>query len=166
QAAVFHVYDKLNLDRIPKRYIVEPNKTLDDEWDALNDNLGRYDLWVLGPNGYHRHFKGDAQRIIDSGVKPEIRVCYDIANGDVYVELMNEGTKDTILTVKPCAYRQDAPLQLTVKAGQVVKQHWSLADVGHWYDFEVTSESDPYYYRRFAGRVETGEDSFSDPAMI
>ena len=58
QAAVFHVYDKLNLDRIPKRYIVEPNKTLDDEWDALNDNLGRYDLWVLGPNGYHRHFKG------------------------------------------------------------------------------------------------------------
>ncbi|MFI7904654.1 hypothetical protein, partial [Acinetobacter baumannii] len=26
--------------------------------------------------------------------------------------------------------------------------------------------SDPYYYRRFAGRVETGEDSFSDPAMI
>ncbi|WP_409449158.1 hypothetical protein, partial [Acinetobacter baumannii] len=22
------------------------------------------------------------------------------------------------------------------------------------------------YYRRFAGRVETGEDSFSDPAMI
>ena len=35
QAAVFHVYDKLNLDRIPKRYIVEPNKTLDDEWDAF-----------------------------------------------------------------------------------------------------------------------------------
>ncbi|WP_407026317.1 hypothetical protein, partial [Acinetobacter baumannii] len=27
-------------------------------------------------------------------------------------------------------------------------------------------QSDPYYYRRFAGRVETGEDSFSDPAMI
>lgn len=166
QAAVFHVYDKLNLDRIPKRYIVEPNKTLDDEWDALKDNLGRYDLWVLGPNGYHRHFKGDTQRIIDSGIKPEIRVCYDIANGDVYVELMNDGTKDAILTVKPCAYRQDAPLPLTVKAGQVVKQHWALADVGHWYDFEITSQSDPYYYRRFAGRVETGEDSFSDPAMI
>ncbi len=52
------------------------------------------------------------------------------------------------MTVKPCAYRQDAPLQLTVKAGQVVKQHWALADVGHWYDFEVTSQSDPYYYRR------------------
>ncbi|WP_408698466.1 hypothetical protein [Acinetobacter baumannii] len=21
-----------------------------------------------------------------------------------------------------------------------------MADVGHWYDFEVTSQSDPYYY--------------------
>jgi phospholipase C len=41
-----------------------------------------------------------------------------------------------------------------------------LADVGHWYDFEITSQSDPYYYRRFAGRVETGEDSFSDPSMM
>lgn len=59
-------------------------------------------------------------------------MCYDIANGDVYVELMNEGTKDTILTVKPCAYRQDAPLQLTVKAGQVVKQRgrWLMLGIG------------------------------------
>ncbi|MFP5005238.1 phospholipase domain-containing protein [Acinetobacter pittii] len=129
------------LHHILKRYIVEPNKTLDDVWDALKDNLGRYDLWVLGSNGYHRHFKGDTQCIVDSGVKPEIRVCYDIAMGHVYVELMNENTKDAILMVKPCAYRQDAPLQLTVKAGQVVKQHWALADVGHWYDFEITSRT-------------------------
>ncbi len=52
-------------------------------------------------------------------------MCYDIANGDVYVELMNEGTKDTILTVKPCAYRQDAPLQLTVKGT-------SCYNIGRW----------------------------------
>ncbi|WP_111828319.1 phosphocholine-specific phospholipase C [Acinetobacter colistiniresistens] len=166
QAAVFHVYDKLNLSRIPQRYIVEPNKTLEDVWDALKDNLGRYDLWVLGPNGYHRHFKGDIQRIVDSGVQPEIRVCYDIANGDVYAELMNNGTKDALFTLKPCAYRTDAPLQVSVKAGQVAKQHWALAEVGYWYDFEVTCQSDVSYYRRFAGRVETGEDSFSDPAMM
>uniref|UniRef100_UPI001D178152 hypothetical protein n=1 Tax=Acinetobacter baumannii TaxID=470 RepID=UPI001D178152 len=50
-------------------------------------------------------------------------------------------------------------------AGQVGKQHWSLADVGHGDDFEVTSESYLYYYRRFAGRVVTGEDSFSVPEM-
>lgn len=45
---------------------------------------------------------------------------------------MNEGTKDTILTVKPCAYRQDAPLQLTVKAGHVVKQRgrWLMLGIG------------------------------------
>ena len=53
-------------------------------------------------------------------------MCYDIANGDVYVELMNEGTKDTRLTVKPCAYRHDAPLQLTIKRDKL------LSNIGRW----------------------------------
>jgi len=54
-AAVFHVYDKLNLDRLPNRYMVEPGKTLDDAWNAIADNVGFYDLWVLGPNGFNRN---------------------------------------------------------------------------------------------------------------
>jgi phospholipase C len=45
--AVFHVYDKLHLDRIPRRYTVEAGKELKDHWDLDEE---RYDLWVLGPN--------------------------------------------------------------------------------------------------------------------
>src|SRR5690606_15673563 len=78
-AAVFHVYDKLNLDRIPRRYMVEPGQILDDVWDAQADNLGHYDLWVLGPNGFHRHFRGDVSVLGQpEASRPEIRVCYEI----------------------------------------------------------------------------------------
>lgn len=57
-AGVFHVYDRLHLDRLPRRYAVEPNKQLEGSWDVAADG-GKYDLWVMGPNGYLRHFAGD-----------------------------------------------------------------------------------------------------------
>ncbi|WP_342051583.1 MULTISPECIES: phosphocholine-specific phospholipase C [unclassified Cupriavidus] len=164
QGAVFHVYDRLNLGRLPRRYTVEAGKTLSDTWNARIDNLGMYDLWVLGPNGYHRHFKGDLNRISASAVAPEIRVCYD-TNGDVYVDLKNGGKAAGNFTITPLAYRKDAPVQVAVAAGAVVTRQWSLADSGHWYDFAVTCDSDSAFYRRFAGRVENGQHSVSDPAM-
>jgi phospholipase C len=163
--AVFHVYDKLHLDRLPRRYMVEAGKTLDDTWDATGDS-GRYDLWVLGPNGFHRHFKGDLNALRASdGPKPEVRVCYDIANGNVYLSMTNTGRNAVRFTLHAKAYREDGPWTATVAGGATVEQHWELAGSGRWYDFAVTCDADPSYYRRFAGRVETGQHSVSDPAM-
>ncbi|WP_201524045.1 phospholipase domain-containing protein, partial [Klebsiella pneumoniae] len=34
-ASVFHVYDRLHLDRVPRRYAVEPGKMVDDTWDVF-----------------------------------------------------------------------------------------------------------------------------------
>lgn len=42
---------------------------------------------------------------------------------------------------------------------------WPVADSGNWYDFVVTCEASPSFARRFAGRMETGEDTVSDPEM-
>ena len=81
-ASVFHVYDKLHLDRIPRRYTVEPGKQLEGRWDAAADG-GKYDLWVMGHNGFLRHFAGDLALARTAQLDAEIRVCYDIANGDV-----------------------------------------------------------------------------------
>jgi phospholipase C len=165
RAAVFHVYDSLHLDRIPRRYVVEAGKTLDDTWAPQAADAGRYDLWVLGPNGFHRHFKGDTTRLAASKAMPEIRVCYDIANGHVYAEMMNGGTNPVRFSIVSMAYRKDGPWTATVAGGATSTQNWSLTDSGRWYDFAVTCDTDPAFYRRFAGRVETGEHSVSDPAM-
>jgi len=165
QAAVFHVYDVANIDRIPRRYMVEAGKTLIDSWDAALANAGQYDLWVLGPNGYHRHFKGDLKQLGRAAASPEIRVCYDIANGNVFVDLINKGARPCTFTVTPLAYRTDGPWQATVAPDATSTLDWKLQDSGQWYDFAVTCSSDPAYYRRFAGRVETGRHTVSDPAM-
>jgi phospholipase C len=164
-AAVFHVYDKKHLDRLPRRYMVEAGKTLDDTWTPAAGDNGLYDLWVLGPNGFHRQFKGNVNALGTSNAAPEVRVCYDITNGNVYLNMRNDGKATCKFTVTAKAYRNDGPWTATVNGGASVDQHWELANSGQWYDFAVTCDADPAYYRRFAGRVETGKHTVSDPAM-
>ncbi len=159
--AVFHVYNLNDLDAVPHRYAVEPGKQLSHRWrPGLS---GNHDLWVLGPNGFHRRFRSAGA--LSGTAAPEVRVCYDIANGDVSLKLRNEGTAACTFQVTPNAYRSDGPWNFKVEAGQEIEQFWTLADSGAWYDFSVTVDEDGSFLRRVAGRVETGRDSVSDPAM-
>ncbi|MBZ5790796.1 phospholipase C, phosphocholine-specific [Burkholderia contaminans] len=160
--AVFHVYDKLHLDRAPRRYTVEAGKQLSDSWRAVADDAGNYDLWVLGPNGFLREFQGNVSQAA-SGPVPEIRVCYDPANDAVYLTIMNVGNAVSQVTVTSNAYRTDGPWSYAVPAGMQVEPYWTLGASNGWYDFTLAAENG--LVRRFAGRVETGKDSISDPAM-
>ncbi|BEP33854.1 phospholipase C, phosphocholine-specific [Variovorax sp. V59] len=201
-AAVFHVYDKLHLsDRLPRRYVVEPGKQLDGYWSAMADDAGLYDLWVLGPNGFHRQFKGDLNRLrAGSAPAPEIRVGYDARRGDLYLQMRNDGRRDCRFTVQPnkayprpdayqaggrdrnggnghgndghgsddkgtYGHNPDGSWSIRVKGGGETGMRWSLDASGQWYDFVVTCDADPSFYRRLAGRIETGRHSVSDPAM-
>jgi phospholipase C len=151
--AVFHVYDKRHLDLIPRRYTVEPGKTLSDTWSG-----GDYELWVYSSNGFVRTFSGNTQR----GASLEVQVCYEPAGGTLYVKLANRGTAALQATLQANAYRSDGPWTLAVEPGAVAEHHWSLADSGNWYDFTVAAEG---FERRFAGRMENGRHGVSDPAM-
>ncbi|MDQ0587659.1 phosphocholine-specific phospholipase C [Variovorax paradoxus] len=191
-AAVFHVYDKLHLpDRLPRRYVVEPGKQLDGHWNAMSDDAGLYDLWVLGPNGFHRQFKGDLNRLrAGSAPAPEIRVGYDARRGDLYLQMRNDGRRDCRFTVQPnkayprpdayqaggrdrngnddngtYGHNPDGSWSIRVKGGGETGMRWNLDASGQWYDFVVTCDADPSFYRRLAGRIETGRHSVSDPAM-
>jgi phospholipase C len=164
-AAVFHVYDRLHLDRIPARYTVEADKTLKGTW-TLTTDAGAYDLWVLGPNGFHRHFTGNAKTLaVGTQANPEVQVCYDVANGDLIVKLRNTGTADCNVNVVANAYITSARSE-TVKANAEVQMIWPLKDNGYWYDFTLTVPALKGFTRRFAGRLETGKHSISDPAMF
>ncbi len=143
--------------------MVEAGKSLDDVWDVSGDS-GQYDLWVLGPNGYHRSFSGDLMRA--AGAQPEIQVCYvPCDDAQVQVKLHNNGTQDCVFTVQAMAYRNDGPWTATVAAGQVGELSWPVTSSGQWYDFTVGCDTYPAFKRRFAGRMETGKHGISDPAM-
>lgn len=160
-AAVFHVYDKLNLDAIPRRYMVEAGKQLDDVWNTSN---GLYDLWVLGPNGFHRGFTGDLVKSAQIDALPEVRVCVEECDPKLYLKVRNDAAKTAKLTVKANAYLPNKTWNIET-ASTEKELNWNMSDFGGWYDFTVTIDGDSTFKRRFAGRIETGKDSFSDPYM-
>ena len=163
--AVFHVYDRLHLEQIPRRFTVEPGKRLDDSWQPGND--GAYDLWVLGPNGFHRHFTGKAQRShLFLQANPDVVIDYDVGSRDLEIKLVNRG-------VLPCVFRLQANAYYGRSAGALqpvgprseFRLRRSLENSAMWYDFSVTLAGAAGFSRRFAGRMETGRDLLSDPAM-
>lgn len=162
QGAVFHVYDKKHLDRIPRRYTVEAGKQIADYWNPNTTDGGAYDLCVYSTNGFVRCFSGNANNHAAAAFRPEVQVCYEIGKGDVYVKVHNKGTLAGDVTITPNAYRNDGPWTLQVPANGTAEMNWSLEGSGRWYDFTVTAAD---FSRRFSGRVENGKHGVSDPFM-
>ncbi len=153
QATVFHVYDRLRLDLAPRRYTVEPGKQASDAWPA-----GAYDLWVLGPNGFHRHFIGRAP-----GEDPVLGVQASGTQGLIGLTLRNPGGKARPLVATPNAYKTALqPWKATLAPAGVLKKDLRVKSTGGWYDLTIQGDG---FLRRLAGRLETGADSISDPAM-
>ncbi|AUT46757.1 phosphocholine-specific phospholipase C [Achromobacter sp. AONIH1] len=161
--AVLHVYDRLHLERGPRRYTVEAGKRLDGIWDTATDD-GRYDLWVLGPNGFHRHFAG--RLAAGAQAAPDIQASYDAPGARLRLTLTNPGKRAVEFHIADAAYGQRAQTR-RVAAGATSQCDWDVGRLGGWYDCAVTLTDTPAaaFLRRLAGRLETGKPSTSDPAM-
>lgn len=158
--AVFHVYDRLRLEEVPRRYTVEPGKQLSGRWTAG----AAYDLWVLGPNGFHRHIAGDVRRATGAAW-PEVIVRADRKAGELVIELVNHGAQPCTFQLVPNKYyaRGPAPVRVVARSKSTVRL--PLASSSHWYDYSVRVDGVPGWLRRFAGHLENGLPSISDPAM-
>ncbi|MGH8818204.1 MAG: phospholipase domain-containing protein, partial [Achromobacter pestifer] len=160
--AVLHVYDRLRLDAGPRRYTVEAGKRLEDEWMA-SENDGHYDLWVLGPNGFHRHCTGRAA----AGATPPLTVTasYDGPGAALRLLVHNPGPQPRSFRVDANAYGYPQQASTALAPGESVDLSWDMTRTGGWYDVTVQDLDDPACTRRLAGRIETGNASTSDPEM-
>ncbi len=149
--AVFHVYDRRRQQAIPRRYTVEAGKRMADHWPAPDGA----ELWVHGPNGFVRRLRLDA-----AAPALEVRARAG-ARGGITLEAHNRGAHRLRLQVRDAAYG-GGTWTLEVAAQSQASRHWALTDSAQWYDLIVSVDG---FEQRFAGRVETGEPGFSDPAM-
>jgi phospholipase C len=167
QGAHFYVYAANRSDG-PWRYTVGAHRTLHDEFDLSVTN-GTYSFTVYGPNGFVRTFGGLAQASARHGAHaaahPEVKAGYDVANGNLYLKIANHGGARVQLTITDNAYGANAR-QLNLHGGEERVELWPLASSHHWYDVTVSDGSSGGFVRRFAGHVENGRPSYSDPAAI
>ncbi|MFD1033292.1 phosphocholine-specific phospholipase C [Sphingomonas hankookensis] len=146
--AVFHVYDRTALDQPPRRYVVGAGDRIEAQWRY--DAGGRYDLWVLGPNGFHRHLAG--QR--DEAVPP---VVWTVGDPGLTLTVPRG---DPGLRVRRLAPGGGASEEALTPG----RHRWSLDHALGWYDVTLTHSAAPGWRRRLAGRHDRpGRASVSDP---
>ncbi|MGB3818200.1 phospholipase domain-containing protein, partial [Achromobacter pulmonis] len=159
--AVLHVYDRLRLEQGPRRYTIEAGKQLQASWPVMG-NDGRYDLWLLGPNGFHRHVAG---RLHADAEPLSVEAICDPAGPTLRLKLHNPGALSRGFQIEANAYHYAGHHEPALAPGVGATLAWNLAASGGWYDFSVRADDAPGFIRRFAGRIETGAPSSSDPAM-
>jgi phospholipase C len=150
-----------------RSYGVRSGDTLEDNWELSTFQKGLYHLRAYGPNGFFREFRGTASDpglsvVCDyerrQGVTRKLtgNVTLNLFNGEAARSLQVEITDHTYGNPKIIKTLQPGISQLTVL--RLDKSHG-------WYDFSVRAAGSDAFERRYAGHVETGTDSFTDPAM-
>jgi phospholipase C len=137
-------------------YAVKAGDTLNDEWPLQAFENNNYHLRVYGPNGFFREFKGSAK-------DPLLEMSTHYDKGNLVLNIVNKGAAQTV-QVRDHAYKSGDHSK-AVPAGGKVSIPLDLSRSFGWYDFSVSVNGDAYYEKRYAGRVESGKHSFSDPAM-
>src|SRR5690606_32275530 len=81
----------------------------------------------------------------------------------LYIESLHQGQEYTIL-IKDNAYKT-ADIQKKIKPKDSISIVLPLEKNFGWYDFSVRIAGFDTFEQCFAGHVETGEDTFTDPFM-
>jgi len=157
--AVFQVR-ATHLDIAPRSYTVEPGKRLRDSWGLAS--AGDYDLTVHGPNGFLRSFKGrmvDGQHaLLEAHVE-----CHHEGDKALTLSVANFGTLPATLRIRDNYTGESWGGALS--PDDVLQRERPCARHFGWYDFVITSAEDEAFRWQFAGHIENGRESISDPAL-
>ncbi len=132
-----------------------------DTYAITANNLTGYDLSVYGPNGFLRAFKGSVK---GSGMANlDVRATVNAEDNSITVSAANHGGAAVTITLTN-GYG-GATVSSHVAAGATGSQTFNLKSTHGWYDVTIEVAQDASFRYQVAGHVETGEESFTDPAI-
>jgi len=147
-------------------YTVAAGDTLEDEWKIADFEGGNYHLRVYGPNGFYREFIGNAahpQLEINCSYEPDPHQPTRLS-GNLIVTVNNPGTRKQEVSIVDLSYKSESKT-LTIAAKRKASTLIKLGKSFNWYDLAITVAGKDDYSERFAGRVETGAVTKTDPLM-
>lgn len=146
-------------------YAVTAGDTITDEWSLADFADEQYHLRVHGPNGFFREFRGTAndpllELTLPPSNTPATTTILRLANDDsknpltILVDDLAYGSSQRSVTLAPHGDKNstaEVSLDLSRSFG--------------WYDLRIRVAEAPDFEQRYAGRIENGRESFSDPFM-
>jgi phospholipase C len=164
----FVVYALVNAAPVSVRnYAVEPGEHLDDAWARSDFGNGRYHLRAYGPNGFFREFIGgpDDPRLDLKCQYGRLPSDKGRLSGAIEIIVENHDQRRPFaIGIRDNAYSLPAVAR-TVVSGKEETLVVETQNSAGWYDFSLRLKGDGQFEKRYAGRVETGNWSTSDPAM-
>jgi phospholipase C len=163
--SVYAYHVKPEMSNAPRNYAITVGDRQQDIWDTAGFNQNQYQLSVQGPNGFFREFKG-----VVEWTGFEISVVHDHqkinrrAQPSLIVKVNCPAPQGVTCTLIHHGYGyQNETIDLKGKSRPVALD---LAKSFGWYDFTIqVSKGSLSASYRYAGRVETGKSSYSDPLM-
>ncbi|RXK85420.1 phosphocholine-specific phospholipase C [Filimonas effusa] len=143
-------------------FAVKAGEAITPQWPLAAFELGRYHLSVYGPNGFYRAYRGDA-----GDPSLECSGSYDLHGnnaGDIMVLLHNTADIPYTIHLKQYAYAGKR-FSRQLQPGESHTVRIASHKTAGWYDFAIVADGFPFFEKRFAGRVETGRPSTSDPLI-
>jgi phospholipase C len=151
-------------------YGVKAGDTIADDWalNAFEDQ--HYHLRAYGPNGFYREFKG-------SHADPSVETSFEyqrnmlnkkLLTGNIALKIANSGHQPYTVTLIDNAYKSGARKKILTASGTATSVSTFIVELAKnhgWYDFSIKVDGANGFEKRYAGRIETGKPSYSDPFM-
>jgi phospholipase C len=169
----FHVYvpgKYLQEDVRTWAYAVAAGDTLNDSWLIDDFENGHYHLRVYGPNGFFREFTGnETDPLVDViGRYEQKKGNEKQLTGNFVIQVNNSDKQAQVITITDNAYKtgpREQSLGVMGSKDAVLNIVLGTGKTYGWYDFSVRIKGNASFERRYAGRVETGMESKTDPLM-
>ena len=150
-----------------RNYAISPGKKLEDSWDVNNFEEGIYNLEVHGPNGFYRNFKGNKEN-------PLIRITCDQTGSDgpknnfhkpqLRFACENLGPQAYELQFIDNSYG-NKPVSYKIQGGETYNLKIDVSNSHQWYDISIQCKGFPIFKEQYAGRIETGIHTMTDPLL-
>ncbi|RZL36337.1 MAG: phospholipase C, phosphocholine-specific, partial [Pedobacter sp.] len=146
-------------------YAVVAGELLRERLKIADFENGIYDLVVNGPNGFFRHFKGDKNDpLLDLNCAYEQSGIIKKATGNIQLQFDSLELEPLQIQITDDVYKANTKT-ITIPTNSKKIITLNLQKSKGWYDFKIEVKGKANYFKHYAGHVETGEESITDPYM-
>lgn len=135
-------------------------------WDIDSFEERNYHLQVYGANGFYREFKGnDQDPALAVAMKYETGMAEESQfTGNLVLHMTNMGRRSYSVVISDISYGAE-DVNILISAGNTTRQVINLKQSSGWYDLAIEVKGFSAYKKQYAGHVENGKNSISDPLM-